>query len=185
MPENILELIAQNLGYPELEKIDPNSQEPKKPDHNAEQVIAQATIPAVLAAIYKLTRDKEGSALLLNASPTSDDLLHNIFMGNEQEAIRKIAGHAGISESEAESRTEEVAEEAVNIIRKTSGNKATPESVKKYLNDQRHAILVYLPAALKMGDVLQDESIDDRTNKMEGPISNLMHNIEKKFSSGN
>jgi hypothetical protein len=30
---------------------------------------------------------------------------------------------------------------------------------------------------------LQDETIDDRTNKMEGPISNLMHNIEKGFSS--
>lgn len=185
MPDNILELIAQNLGYPELEKVDPNSQEPKKPGHNPEQIIAQGAIPAVLAAIYKLTRNKEGCALLLNSSPTFDDLLHNIFMGNEQEAIRKVGGYAGISESEAESRMEEVAEETMNIIRKTSGNKGTPESVRKYLDEQRHAILVYLPAALKMGDVLQDETMDDRTNKMEGPVSNLMHNIEKKFSSGN
>ncbi len=185
MPDNILDIIAHNLGYPELKKIDPNSQEPKEPEHNSEQAIAQAAIPAVLAAIYKLTRSNEGTAYLLNTAPTSDDLLHNIYMGNEQEAIVKVANYAGIPEGEAESRMEEVAEEAVNVIRKTSGNKASPESLKTYIDDQRHSILVYLPAALKMGDVLQDETLDDRTNKMEGPISNLMHNIEKKFSSGN
>src|SRR4030095_2842177 len=184
MPDNILEIIAHNLGYPELKKIDPNSQEPKVPEHDTEQVIAQAAIPAVMAAIYKLSRSNEGSAFLLTAAPTSDDLLRNIYMGNEQEAILKVADYASIAEGEAESRMEEIAEEAVNVIRKTSGNKATPETVRTYIDGQRHAILVYLPAALKMGDVLQDESIDDRTNKMEGPLSNLMHNIEKRFSSG-
>jgi len=184
MPDNILEIVAHNLGYPELKKIDPNSQEPKEPEHNSEQAIAQAAVPAVLAAIYKLTRSNEGAAFLLNTAPTSDDLLHNIYMGNEQEAVSKIANYAGIPEGEAESRMEEIAEEAFNVIRKTSGNKATPESVKTYIDNQRHAILVYLPAALKMGDVLQDETLDDRTNKMEGPISNWMHSIEKKLSSG-
>ena len=184
MPDNILDIIAHNLGYPELKKIDPNSQEPKQPEQNSEEAIAQDAIPAVLAAIYKLTRTNEGTAYLLNTAPTSDDLLHNIYMGNEQEAVSKIAGYAGIPESEAESRMEEIAEEAVNVIRKNAGNKATAESVKTYIDNQRHAILVYLPAALKMGDVLQDETIDDRTNKMEGPISNWMHSIEKKLSSG-
>ena len=34
----------------------------------------------------------------------------------------------------------------------------------------------------KWADLLNDDSLDDRTNKMEGPISNLMHTIENKFS---
>ena len=52
------------------------------------------------------------------------------------------------------------------------------------MNSQRHNILVYLPAALYMGDVLNDEGLDDKTNKMEGPVSNLMHRIENSFSDG-
>jgi hypothetical protein len=35
-----------------------------------------------------------------------------------------------------------------------------------------------------MGYLLGDESMDDRTNKMEGPISSFMHTIEDKFSGG-
>jgi hypothetical protein len=37
---------------------------------------------------------------------------------------------------------------------------------------------------MQLGDLLKDDSLDDRTNKMEGPISNMMHNIENKLSGG-
>jgi len=183
MPDNILEIITKNLGYPALGKIDPNSQEPKLPERSVEQKIAQAAIPAVLTAIYKYSRTTEGQNYLSHDLSQSDDLLHNIYMGNENEAFRKVAEYAGISEPEAESRMEKIADEAANIIRKAV-DKGGSEAVQKYMADQSHAILVNLPAALKMGDVLQDETIDDRTNKMEGPVSNLMHKIEKGFSSG-
>ena len=52
------------------------------------------------------------------------------------------------------------------------------------MSGQRHNILVYLPAALQLGDLLNDNAMDDRTNKMEGPVSNFMHNIENKLSGG-
>jgi hypothetical protein len=52
------------------------------------------------------------------------------------------------------------------------------------MNDQRHQVLVYLPAPLQLGDLIHDESLDDRTNKMEGPVSNFMHKIEDKLSQG-
>jgi hypothetical protein len=35
---------------------------------------------------------------------------------------------------------------------------------------------------MNFGDILHDETLDDRTNKMEGPISNFMHKIEDKLS---
>jgi hypothetical protein len=46
------------------------------------------------------------------------------------------------------------------------------------MNSQRHSILSHLPAAMKMGDVLNEETFDDRTNKMEGPVSSFLHRIE-------
>ena len=33
-----------------------------------------------------------------------------------------------------------------------------------------------------MGEALEDNSLDDRTNKMEGPVSSIIHNIEKAFA---
>jgi hypothetical protein len=41
---------------------------------------------------------------------------------------------------------------------------------------------LYLPAALQIGQLLANDDLDDRTHKMEGPISNLMHSFEKRFS---
>jgi len=35
---------------------------------------------------------------------------------------------------------------------------------------------------MNFGGLLHDETMDDRTNKMEGPISNFIHKIEDKFS---
>jgi hypothetical protein len=37
---------------------------------------------------------------------------------------------------------------------------------------------------MKMGDILNDEALDDRTNKMEGPVSGFMHRIENQLSKG-
>jgi hypothetical protein len=43
--------------------------------------------------------------------------------------------------------------------------------------------LIYLPGYLQIGQALRDETLDDRTNKMEGPVSGFMHSVEKVFSS--
>ena len=43
-------------------------------------------------------------------------------------------------------------------------------------------ILQMRPYALKMGELLHDNTLDDNTNKMEGPISSLMQSIGSVFS---
>jgi hypothetical protein len=43
---------------------------------------------------------------------------------------------------------------------------------------------VHLPAAMQLGYLLNDNAMDDRTNKMEGPVSSFMHTIENKLSGG-
>jgi hypothetical protein len=79
-------------------------------------------------------------------------------------------------------KIDEVTNVAIRQIKEDAGPDTTEEKIKTYMSGQRHNILVYLPAAMKMGDVLEDESVDDRTNKMEGPVSGFMHKIENIFS---
>ena len=184
MTINLVESIQKNLQYPELKKIDPNIQEVK--DKEGKPVVdqlAQAAIPAILTAVYKLSRDDEGSMKLLNMGEKEDSLAV-LFDGNETQLVEKVAQYAGVSGNQAESHLENIADESIKLVKEIVGNDAAPQKLKQFMNDQRHNILVYLPAALNLGDLLKDESLDDRTNKMEGPVSNFMHKIENKLSQG-
>jgi hypothetical protein len=51
------------------------------------------------------------------------------------------------------------------------------------MSAQRSEILKYLPGGLKLGELLNDEGLDDNTNQMQGPVSTLMHKIENAFST--
>jgi len=180
----LIEKIQANLGYAPLHKIDPNSQETiEKKEIPTEDKLPQAAIPAVLTAIYKFTKTEEGCKAILSSAPASD-WLDVIYEGNESGAVDKVSQYAGVSADEAERNMENIADEAVRLIKEQAGENGKPDKVKTFIKDQRHSILVHLPAAMQLGDLLNDEALDDRTNKMEGPISNLIHKIEDKFSGG-
>jgi hypothetical protein len=184
MSTNLVETIQKNLGFPPLQKVDPNIQETKdKTPGPSREKLAQAAIPAVLMALYKFVRVDKGGLSVLDATGHTD-WLGVIFEGKEKLAVDKVARYAGVADKEAETVMEDIADEAVVVVKKSVGVHPTPGSVRVFMNDQRHDILVHLPAAMQMGDLLNDESLDDRTNKMEGPISNLMHAIEGKLSKG-
>jgi hypothetical protein len=184
MAINIIEEIQKNLAYPPLQKVDPNVQEVKeKHQQSTTEKLSQAAIPAVLTAIYRFTRTDEGCEKIIKGA-NDEDWLCIIYKGKDEEAVEKVADYAGVKPGEANTYMENIADEAVKIIRTAAGTNPTPEKIKSYMNTQRHHILVYLPAALKFGDLLNDEGLDDRTNKMEGPVSNLMHKIENNMSGG-
>lgn len=179
---NLVDSIRKNLQYPELHKVDPNTQDIR--GHNSFPDIVQlgqAAIPAVLTGLYKLSRNDEGCMKIMNASDTGDSLAV-LFKGHETEVVEKVAHYAGVSNSKAESHLENIADESIRLVREAA--KDSPVTLKHLMNDQRHNILVYLPASLNMGDLLNDGQLDDKTNKMEGPVSNFMHKIENKFSQG-
>jgi len=175
----IIENVQQRLGYPPLQKIDPNVQETKNALYTTEERLAQAVIPSVLAFLFKLTRNTEGCKYILSGVPVDTAF---IFNNRKEEAAEKIAQYAGVSTQTAMEKIDEVTNVAIRQIKEDAGPDTTEEKIKTYMSGQRHNILVYLPAAMKMGDVLEDESVDDRTNKMEGPVSGFMHKIENIFS---
>jgi hypothetical protein len=184
MATNFVETIQKDLGFPPLQKIDPNIQETKeKVPSQSQRKLAQAAIPAVLTALYKLTRTDEGCRLILNHEKQAD-WLSILFEKKEAMAVDKVARYAGVKIEEAESAMENIADEAVIMLAKSAGTSPTCENIRNFMNDQRHHILVYLPAAMQMGDLLNDEALDDRTNKMEGPVSGFMHRIENLLSKG-
>jgi hypothetical protein len=184
MSTSLVEFIQKKLGYPPLQKVDPVDHEIKhESERTMREKLAQAAIPAVLASLYKFTRSEDGRNKILSNQAESN-WLDTILEDKEKIAVDKVAHYAGVSPQIAEENMLLIAVEAVHAVRESVVNHPTHEAITKFMGDQRHAILVYLPAAMQLGALLNDDSLDDRTNKMEGPISSMMHSIENKFSEG-
>jgi hypothetical protein len=176
MVTNLVEAIQKNLGYQPLKKVDPNTQEIKDAKKMSPgEKLPQAAIPAVLAAMIKYSDGTDGINLL--SDNNNKNWLGTIEGGKEQDAIKKVAEYAGVTPDEAKRHMENISSEAVRIVKDLV---KTPDSEKlrSFMNSQRHSILSHLPASMKMGDVLNEETFDDRTNKMEGPVSSFLHRIE-------
>ena len=182
MSVNLIEIVQSQMGYPALHKMDPNSQvvraENSTPD---EYLFSQAAIPGVLTALYKYSRSDDGAENILQGTITTH-WTNVIFGDNKESVIKKIAGYSCYSKENTEIKMDMIAVNAVNTIQKNLPPEATMHDVKKFLADQNSHVLLYLPADLQMGEMLNDNTIDDRTNKMEGPVSSLMHVIGSRFS---
>jgi hypothetical protein len=184
MITNIVEAVQKNLGYPALQKVDPNSQEVKEIAHrSSDEKLAQAAITAVLAGLAKFTRSDSGADYILS-NDAEQNWLELIYEGKQSEAVDKVAHYSNTSATEAEDHMQKIVREAIKLIHESAGEKEKPEKIKTYMKGQRHNILLYLPAAMQLGDLLEDDSLDDRTNKKEGPVSRFMHKIEDKLSGG-
>src|ERR1700740_3695247 len=94
MSVNLITAIQENLGYPPLKKIDPNSQEVSiGKDDAITNKFSQAAIPAVLTALYRYVQTDEGAADVLNIK-NSDNWTAKIFDDNRREAIQTITAYA-------------------------------------------------------------------------------------------
>jgi hypothetical protein len=182
MATNLIDTIQHNLGYPSLEKIDANKQEPKSDTGTKfTHELGQAAIPAVLAGLYKQSQSQNGASQILDADPDAG-ALQLLFERKEDVAVDKVSRYTGVPIEESRIAMERIAVEAVRLVQDAVKAHPTPDRVKAFVGDQRHNILVYLPAAMQMGYLLGDNTLDDRTNKMEGPISSFMHKIEDKMA---
>ena len=182
MSINLLETVQQNLGYPALQKIDPNtfkvSDDAETP---VEDKFSQAAIPAVLTALCEFAQTDDGAADILQGNEGST-WTNKIFADNKEETLQTIAAFAKQLNEDPIVKMNAIAIEAVKIIKENLPADAAIKDVKTFLSDQKNNILLYLPAELNIGEMLDDDSLDDGTNKMEGPISSLIKNIGDTFS---
>ncbi len=167
-----------------LQKIDPNTQDTASAgvQPRADRLM-QAVIPSVLTGFYKLTRSKEGAVLFLRGN-ISTSWAAMLFGDNQPKVVSHIADYSGAEKAEVIRQIETAADGAAALItaNASAGTIPTEDQIILFMKNQRGNILHYLPAALQIGGLLDDSTLDDHTNKMDGPVSGLMHSIEKVFS---
>ncbi|MEO5943034.1 MAG: hypothetical protein ABIP30_03715 [Ferruginibacter sp.] len=180
MAINLLTTTQEKLNFEPLKKIDPNSQDNEELIKGNAQALQQASLVTALAGIYNLSRSEEG-LITISGESSSTNWLSILFGDNSNEVAKNIASYCGTDEEAAKAMTNKSAEEAIKIIRENIST-ITVKELRNFISSQRDFILPYIPAALKLGKLLDDNTMDDQTNKMEGPLSSLLHKIEKGFS---
>ncbi len=180
MALNLINKLCENLGFAPLQKIDPNTQQVKSADatHN----LAQAAIPTVLIGLFKYTRNHDNADTLQRSELTST-WENELFGTRAEHVIEQVSSYGGVTAEDAESFMGKVYQETISIVQQEVGDQKDGNSFRDVMTNQRGDILLYLPPTLQIGEDLNDNTIDDRTNKMEGPVSSFMHTIEKAFSS--
>ena len=182
MSINLLTSVQENLGLPAIKKIDPNTQKVKVDDEGEKEFsLTQASLTSALAGIFNLAKSEEGLKII-GGKNISQNWATVIFGNNVDEIVKNIAAYASVDVARATGAVNKIAGEAIRLIReKIPGEKAEKE-IRSLVSGQRDFVLPYLPAALGLGKLLDDNTLDDPTNKMEGPFSSLLHKIEKGFS---
>jgi hypothetical protein len=179
--KSVLESIQKNLGYQPLQKIDPNTQDIKPNEKNLGiHSLTQAAIPAMICGLMNGLQTKEGAEVILHQE--NADWLETIFGKQAQDLVERIAEYAGTNIEYTRQEIIHIANEAVRLIREAVSGKQDQESIHHYAALQKNETLLYLPAALRLGNLVNNNPMDDRTHQMQGPISSMMHSIENRFN---
>jgi hypothetical protein len=183
MEINLLEAVQQNLGYPTLIKIDTTTDQVFSNDKSTkEDNFSQAAVPAVLAALYLYAESDEGAAEILK---TDGDInwIDRIFFDKRSAVIQIIATYSELSKESLILKMNIIANEAIRITKENLALDAEIKEVKIFFKSEISNILLYLLPSLHIGEFLHDNTLDDNTNKMEGPISSLISRIGDAFSN--
>lgn len=182
MAESLIQTIERNLGIQFIEKVDPNTQNVKGEDNaNNKHTLDQAALPAVLAGLYKYSLTDTGAGTILQEN--TYNWVNTFFGDNTNNIVEHVAEYASTSQEEATQRMDVIANEAAKVIRQNVKESNDANGVHQYLLAQRREILTYLPAELNLGNMLGDNTLDDRTHKMEGPLSSFMQKLGNIFNS--
>ena len=178
MAINVLEELRKNLSLLALKKVDPNTQAVNiTSDEEKEHRLVQALVPTAVAGLYDCARSEEGLDFLASNNSTIN-WLEMFFDKNAPEVKERLSLYADNSSDAVQTHFNAIASEAVKIVRDAASLDDRRVSIREIMGKQREFFLPYLPAELKVGLLLEDPTLDDRTNKMEGPVSSLMHKIE-------
>lgn len=187
MANHLIDTVNRMLGTPLTKK-----ENPVKEKTEVEKTLYGAAVPVALAGIYQLATRNEGADRLLNhliheraviENPSNEGCVEFTFGDSAKDVVEKCAEYAGDTFEAAYSAINNAARHAYRtLIQELVSDRLRTEDITKYMVAQRHSILSHLPESLQLGHLLGDETLDDVSNKMEGPISNLMHNLGASFS---
>ena len=181
MSINLMEELKKRLNLPDLKKVDPNSQQVEvKTEKEKEFRLTQALVPAAVAGVYDCARSEKGLDFLAGTE-SSPDYLSHFFGNNAPELLKNLENYTGNSPDAVHTHFNSIAAETVAILRENASGNDKKASIRNISGMQRKLFLPYLPAELRIGSLLEDETMDDRMNKMDGPVSGFMHRVENVF----
>ena len=180
---NLIDEVQKASGHAPVQKVDPNTQAPQNTDAGMSAQLSQAAIPVILTGLYKYTRNADNAQNILRGNnSTNTTWTDEIFGSQSDQIVGQVASYAHVGNNTAEAAMDDAAQGAMQVVKNSLGAEATSAQVSDFFKDNRSEILKRLPAALQLGYLINDNTIDDRTNKMEGPMSGIMHTFEKIFS---
>jgi hypothetical protein len=179
---HIIETVQKNLGFNALEKIDPNTQETAGGEGvMGNNALAQAGIPAILLGIYNQLELNPVMEVLDTEKPGS--LLERIFGKSTAAVVERINIYSKFPDKHSVQQLEHIASESMRVVKENIGEPPIESKIRNFVAKHKPETLLYLPPSLELGSILQNNNLDDRTGKMEGPISSFMHSVEKAFNS--
>ena len=181
---NLIEEVQKASGRSPVEKVDPNTQKPQDEESGTQNLLPQAVIPISLLGLYHFSKIEENAQeLVLKNKDENRNWKDKLYGNHSDEVAQHIADYTHTTKEYAGQALNHATNLAIKIVNDVLGDKATGKSIAHIFEDNRSNILTHLPATLGVGSIVDDTTIDDNTNKMEGPVSNLMHLFEKIFSS--
>ena len=118
MALDLLQTVQQNLNFPPLQKIDPNTQEVKHDSNTPnEHRFSQAAIPAILTGLYAYSAKDDNAEAILRGD-LSSDWVSKIFGNRKQEVVEKISQYSFYGREELSGgKLNDIATEAVRVTR--------------------------------------------------------------------
>lgn len=164
---NLVTAVQKAYGFNAFDKINPNRQD--KTVHAGRQHYTQVATITVLTGLYNYGSTENGAKELFRLN--ADQLLNRFFQPKEKEIINVVSKYGNEPVDDTNILMKEIAVSATGIVKKYLGPSASDSHIMSFIAGQRHHILVFLPQDLGLGDLLNNNLLEDRTNKMEGPVS--------------
>ena len=185
MSNNLFQKIQEKVGCQPLQKIDANTlQVVEDVTTPNEERFSQAVVPTVLTALYKFSRTNDGAEKILNGD-IETNWTDIIFDDKKTEIISKVVSYSYHQTATVIAKINTVAKAAIALVREEVTATGSIADVKTVLANSLDEVLLYLPTSLHIGELLHDNTLDDSTHKMEGPISSIMTAIGNVFSESN
>ncbi len=179
---NLIETLTKHFGYDPLAMIDPNTQDiVQKSGEEDLHRFSQAAIPVILVGLHRLLATDAGAETVLYPK-TSTNWVSTIFGNDAPNVVDRVNAYSGFDQAGTEGKLNDIANKAASLIKEAAAPSEKPVDIKAVLESQIDNILTYLPPSLHLGDLLDENTLDDRTHKMQGPISSLMQAIGSGFS---
>lgn len=181
MASSLITYLQEYMGT-QLPKPDVRTHETNNPAPDQTGKLMQSAMAAALVVLYKFSRSERGAEYLTNTNPEQIHL-RDLTAGKELELAEHIANSSGADVKQSSAMTLAVVREALHFVRRELKDNFSSTNLQTYFGAQRQEILGHLPPELGLGEIMGDDTLDDRTNKMEGPVSGLAHAIQNMFSS--